>query len=330
MKENRINTAELFPLHEYHKIIVMFSGGKDSLACLLHLLDLGISKNQIELWHQCVDGAPGSEIFMDWAITESYVKAIGAAFGVPVLFQWKEKGFQGEMLREDSLTQPSSFQTLTGGVMTVGGVRGKFATRRMFPQKTADLSVRWCSPYLKIDVAAAAIRNDPRFAESKILVVTGERREESAARARYAEIELLLKASNSRRIVHQLRPVIDWSESRVWQIIEKHLVHAHPCYFMGYGRASCMFCIFLNADGMATNRQLAPNRFALFAQFEREFGKTIDRKLTISELADKGTPFDYSEEMKAIALSNHFPVEMVFMKSWVRPSGAFTDCGGSI
>lgn len=43
----------------YDKYIVAFSGGKDCTACFLHLLDIGIPKERIELWHHEVDGREG-------------------------------------------------------------------------------------------------------------------------------------------------------------------------------------------------------------------------------------------------------------------------------
>ena len=52
---------------------------------------------------------------------------------------------------------------------------GPAGTRGIFPQTSPDLRVRWCSPALKIDVLAAAIRNQPRFLDGRTLVITGER-----------------------------------------------------------------------------------------------------------------------------------------------------------
>jgi predicted phosphoadenosine phosphosulfate sulfurtransferase len=62
-------------LHSYENIIVFFSGGKDSLACLLQLLDVGAKPGRIELWHHDVDGREGSNL-MDWPCTASYCRAV--------------------------------------------------------------------------------------------------------------------------------------------------------------------------------------------------------------------------------------------------------------
>jgi len=40
---------------EYDYYIVAFSGGKDSVACVLKLIDEGVPLHKIELHHHCVD-----------------------------------------------------------------------------------------------------------------------------------------------------------------------------------------------------------------------------------------------------------------------------------
>ena len=174
-------------LESYDTIIVAFSGGKDSLACLLDLLDRGVSKSRIELWHHDIDGREGSTL-MDWACTRDYCCKIAEALGVRLYYSWKVGGFEREMLRDHARTAPTAFEG-PEGVQYVGGDRGGENTRRQFPQVSADLSVRWCSSYLKIDVCAAAIRNQDRFIGKRVLVVTGERAEESPGRAKYETFE---------------------------------------------------------------------------------------------------------------------------------------------
>ena len=139
----------------YDKYLVMYSGGKDSTALFLYLLSIGVPVEKIELWHHDIDGRGG--LFMDWESTPAYCRAFAEAFNVPIFFSWKEGGFEREMNRTNSLTAPTFFECPTDQpgtkiVRSVGGIRGKFSTRRKYPQVSPDLSVRWCSAYLKIDV----------------------------------------------------------------------------------------------------------------------------------------------------------------------------------
>ena len=112
---------------------------------------------------------------------------MAAAFGLPLYRSWREGGFEREMLRQDAPTAPILFET-PHGLMRAGGA-GPRNTRLRFPQVSADLSVRWCSAALKIGVGAATIAGQDRFLGRRTLVVTGERAQESAARARYATFE---------------------------------------------------------------------------------------------------------------------------------------------
>lgn len=311
----------------YDHILVAFSGGKDSLACLLHLLDLGVPRTRIELWHHRIDGEEGA--LMDWPITESYCDLVAAAFCTPIFFSWKEGGFEREMLRNESPTAPIHFQSVDG-LYTTGGV-GPQGTRRKFPQVSGNLSVRWCSAYLKIDVAAAAIRNDPRFAGKRTLVVTGERGEESPGRAKYAVFEphkADLREGKSRRHVDHWRPVHAWSESEVWGIIRRYRVNPHPAYWLGFGRVSCMKCIFGSPNQWATVRALDPKGFTRIAEYEDEFGLTIHRIYSVIDRANQGTPYPMlSSKWRSIAMSKHYD-EPVFLDHWEYPAGAFGESVG--
>ncbi|WP_426283712.1 hypothetical protein [Sphingomonas sp. NFX23] len=176
--------AALPDLGAYRRFVVAFSGGKDSLATLLHLLSLGVPAHAIELHHHDVDGHRPT--FMDWPCPPAYVRAIAQHFGIALYVSWREGGFARELRRDDAPTAPIAFATPTG-IGRAGG-NGSAGTRGLFPQTSTDLRVRWCSPALKIDVLAAAIRNQPRFLDGRTLVITGERRE-SSSRARYAKLE---------------------------------------------------------------------------------------------------------------------------------------------
>ncbi len=98
-------------LGTYDAIIVAFSGGKDSEACVLHLLDLGVDRSKIELWHHDVDGRMGgAETYMDWPCTSGYCRSFARDMGLKIKFQWREGGFVREMMRYRQPTAPRALR----------------------------------------------------------------------------------------------------------------------------------------------------------------------------------------------------------------------------
>jgi 3'-phosphoadenosine 5'-phosphosulfate sulfotransferase (PAPS reductase)/FAD synthetase len=312
----------------YDRVVVAFSGGKDSLACVLRLLDLGVPRDRMELWHHDVDGGPDAPRFMDWPCTADYCRKVATALGITLLFNWRDGGFLGEMLRDNAPTGAVVVNHPDGSQERVGG-RGPRNTRLRFPQVAADLSVRWCSAYLKIDVAASVMCNSERFNEGRFLFVTGERREESAARSRYREQEPG-RASNKRRHVDHWRAVIDMTEGEVWELIGRWKINPHPAYRLGFGRVSCMACIF-GSDGQWTAiGELAPDTLEAVALYEDQFGRTIDRKgVNVRTRAARGRSIidGTAAELRAISQLETWD-EPVFVEDWHVPAGAYKACGG--
>jgi 3'-phosphoadenosine 5'-phosphosulfate sulfotransferase (PAPS reductase)/FAD synthetase len=313
----------------YDKYIVAFSGGKDSLACVLHLLEQGVNKSDVELWHHDIDGREGAG-FMDWPITPDYCRAVAKALGIPIYFSWKVNGFLGEMLRDDSLTQPTRWEQPNGTIGQTGGTRGKKSTRRKFPQVSADLKVRWCSAYLKIDVCSTAIRNQERFNNSRTLLISGERAEESAGRAKYATFEpdrADNRTGRTQRHVDRWRPVHKWAEQQVWDIIQRHKINSHPAYHLGWGRVSCMSCIFGSKHQWASLNQINPAKVKQIADYEQEFGFTINRSKSVPQLVSEGTPYPSINGEAVQALASKY-TEPIVRDDWKLPAGAFGEsCG---
>ena len=342
-----IDAPEASALHQpdlasYDRILVAFSGGKDSLAALLKTLRMldehGIDRSKVELHHHDVDG--DGAIFMDWEITRGYCEAVAAHLELPLLYSYKIGGFQREMNREESPTAPIRFEVLredgTKEMREVGG-DGPNGTRQKFPQVSADLSVRWCSGYLKIDVMARLITNQDRFNRSRTLVITGERAQESAARSKYLTFEPHRTDRRSGRLARHVdhwRPIHDWSEEQVWDIIKDFGIVPHVAYQLGWARLSCITCIFGSPDQWATIKHVFPERFEQIAGPEEKFGVTIRRNGSVREIADKGTPYEAalaSPGLVALANSREWTQPIcVAPEAWQLPAGAFGENAGPL
>lgn len=330
-------------LDSYDYFIVAFSGGKDSEASFLHLLDCGVPKSKVELWHHAIDGM-NDERFMDWPVTENYCEQFAKRFEVPLYYSCREGGFKAEMLRENKLTNrvlfevpvadnPDEDNLIECGIETrsAGGKgRGKINTRLKFPQVSGDLKVRWCSSYLKITVCTSAICNQERFISKRTLVISGERAEESPKRSKYAEFEkdpADRRDGKLKRHVDRARPVHKWLEAEVWEIIERYRVNPHPAYRLGWGRLSCMACIFGSKNQWASVQKIAPQIFNEISEFEQLFEYTIHRDKSVEEMAQLGTAYDYDLELAKQSQQEIF-IDPLIVDQWQLPMGAFGESNG--
>lgn len=173
-----IYLEELLPLEEYDLIVVLFSGGKDSTACYYKLLELGVPKSKIELWHHDIDGGHPTRN-MDWRCTQNYVRSFAEAEGVPLRVSYRINGFFGELYRIGASEPVEWVEPDTGEIMRCKLSNNylkclelkekctedmeeklkEYGCRMKFPAKSGDLSRRWCSAYLKIMVADSVISN---------------------------------------------------------------------------------------------------------------------------------------------------------------------------
>ena len=322
-------------IHSYDFYLVGLSGGKDSICCVLNLLEQGVPRSKIELWHHRVDGAPGEPRVFDWAITDAYVEAFAKAMDIPLYYSWKEQGIIGEILRTNERTKPISFETPDKGVMTTGGTRGELSTRRMWPAVSPDLGKRFCSSYSKIDVGARAITSQTRFCGKRTVFITGERAAESSNRSKYLRFEPHRTDRRNGRLarhVDHYRPVLDWSEQEIWDCMKRWGVRPHPAYEF-VGRCSCAFCIFSSANQLATLRDIDPQGFNQMATLEIDLNHTMKHGRSLHEVADSGTSYAQTADPKVVALimsTEYNQPILVDSEDWQLPAGAFGENAGPL
>jgi hypothetical protein len=304
-------------------IIVCFSGGKDSIALVLYLLEMGIAKDRIHLHHHMVDGA-GKKYF-DWPCTESYCIAFAEALGLRLLFSYREGGIMKEVLKEHDFKGDVYFQKYPGGPFHCAPSRKneKFrSTRRMWPAVAADIRTRWCSGLVKIDVLRTAISNNPYYKTGNYLILTGERRQESEARAKYREFDKDHHYNTKLRFAICWRAIIDWHEIHVWEIMARHKIQPHPCYMIGWSRCSCRRCIFGDQDIWATLREIDPESLTDIEATEKQINHTLYNKMTITDKAAKGTAFSDLDPYWIQQAFNDFTAPII-VPEWKLPRGAF-------
>lgn len=386
-----IYLSEIYPLEEYDLIVVLISGGKDSIACLYKLLELGVPKEKIELWHHDIDGGHPSRR-MDWRCTQNYMKALADAEGITLRVSYRINGFFGELYRIGASEPIEWIEPETGEIKQcklssnylkckelkeqcteeMEELLKEYGYRMKFPAKSPDLSRRWCSAYLKICVADTVVSNLDRLgeleklggkrmkfpakggthqgrwcsgnlkaavqdsvtanlnetkADKKVLIVSGERRGESAGRAKYNELEIHRTNAEKKnhRVVHQWRAVIDYTEKDVWEVLKRNHINPHPCYRIGWNRCSCAACIFSTPPLMAGFKEIYPEEFEQLRKDEEILGFTLDNKKNLDEYVCGAKSCLKLDDEKAVhsILTGEFNKEDIFVDDWQYPIGAF-------
>lgn len=99
---------------------------------------------------------------------------------------------------------------------------------------------------------------------------------------------------------------------------------------MGWGRVSCKFCIFGNANQFASANYISPKQGSEIINFENLFGITIKRNMDIQMLINNGNIYKHiTDELKKIATSYTYKLS-IFMDEWLLPSGAYGENCGAV
>lgn len=206
--------------------------------------------------------------------------------------------------------------------------------RLKFPAKSGTHQGRWCSGNLKAAVQDSITANmDRTKRDTKILVVSGERRGESAGRSRYNEMEIHRTNAERKahRTVHQWRAVIDYSEKDVWELLKRHRINPHPCYRAGWNRCSCAMCIFSTPRLFAGLRELYPDDYDLLKKDEEILNFTLDNHKDLDTFVGDAKSCVCYQDKAAIQslLTGKFSTKDIYVDgNWMYPAGAFHGAEG--
>ena len=125
------------------------------------------------------------------------------------------------------------------------------------------------------------------------------------------------------------------TEEQVWELLERHRIEAPVPYKLGWGRSSCLSCVFNSKKIWATINKYFPHRVRPIAAYEEEFQSTISRqRINVLDLSATAEAFKI-DDLEALAQANTreytLPVFTPKGQVWKLPPGAFSKEGcGSV
>jgi 3'-phosphoadenosine 5'-phosphosulfate sulfotransferase (PAPS reductase)/FAD synthetase len=236
-------------------VVVNHSGGKDSQALLIKMLEL-VPRAQLLVVHASLGE-------FEWHGALELAQAQAADAGVPFVVARSHKTF-------------------------LDMVERRFATRPDVPSFPSS-STRQCTSDLKRDPIDREVR---RYAaahgHSVILSATGIRAQESAARAKVETFKLNKRNSVAGRSWFDWAPIHALSTTEVFATIAEAGQTPHPAYAAGNERLSCVFCIMGSRNDILNGAQARPELFARIAEVEARTGYTMhmSRKSLVQLVAE--------------------------------------------
>lgn len=238
------------------KVIVTFSGGKDSLAALLWTRE-HITRNFTTVF--CDTG-------WEHPLTYDYIRRTADKLHLD-LVTLRSKKYAGMVdLARQKKRWPSSYarfcteelktkpmidyvlDEVKDSVLIVQGIRAAESPARAKMQAQCTYFKYYFEPY-GYDKAGRPKKHSYRG------------REVRAFRAQYAD--------------DLLRPVFDWSAQQVIDSIFAAGLEPNPLYKMGYKRVGCWPCVMASQRDILNIARQAPDRIAEIAAIERELGSSF-------------------------------------------------------
>ena len=233
--------------------IVGISGGKDSTATALVAIETLKTPPRFVFCDTGIE-APSNYEYVNYlseklkAITGQGVEIIKADFSARIAKKAEKLRNQGEIKRAEALAP-------TGN---------PFVDLCIWKGRFPSTKARFCTQELKMNPTIAFVKN--LMVNADVVSWSGERAEESIARANKPEKEEWLKGENSTAYIY--RPILRWKEHECFEMLQKHGIKPNPLYAQGFNRVGCFPCMMCRKAEIKRIADLYPEVIEKLAYWE--------------------------------------------------------------
>lgn len=239
------------------KILVQFSGGKDSQACLIYAVEKYGANNVTGVF--CDTG-------WEHEITYKHIQDVCSQLSVELVvikskeydgfidMAKKKKRFPSAINRFCSVelkTKPMTdyiLDVIKESFITIQGIRAEESINRAKMQKE-------CSYFKYYTQPAGVDKRGRNYYDN------------------YRKAEVLEFIKHYAGDI--IRPVFDWTGNQVMEYILSHDQKPNPLYYMGVSRVGCAPCVLSRLNETKLFMERFPEKMALIAKHEKEIGSTF-------------------------------------------------------
>lgn len=243
-------------VHDGALFVVNHSGGKDSQAMLIRLLEI-IPRKQLIVIHASLGD-------VEWPGALEHAKQQAEEASLPFIVAIAVKTF---------------FEM----------VEHRFAVRPGPNSCWPSAANRQCTSDLKRGPCEREVRHYARaHGFTKIVSCMGIRAGESSGRAKQLPFRINERGSVAGRQWFEWLPIHELSTEQVFAVIADAGQKPHPAYALGNQRLSCMFCIMGSRNDLRNAAKQNPELFARYVEVEKRTGYTMHQsRKSLTELVQE-------------------------------------------
>ncbi|CAL9668503.1 hypothetical protein SUDANB145_07288 (plasmid) [Streptomyces sp. enrichment culture] len=251
-------------LADYDILLVASSAGKDSQAMLDHVAQLAseaVVTDRVVVLHNDLGE-------VEWPGTSELAREQAEHYGFRFEMRHREQGLLLDQIRDRHNKLRARGDTTTpawpsSAARYCTSDQKRAPARKLITQLVGELGLD---------------------RQARVLYCLGIRAQESSGRAKKPVLELDKAATSGVREVTTWHPILDWTETQVWDRIKASGVRYHWAYDQGMKRLSCSFCVLASREDLVCAARLRPDMARTYLELEQELGHTFKADLSMAEI----------------------------------------------